>query len=105
MSTVSSTPSLRTFSQRGPAAPASRVQLVTLGEAMLRLSVPRGERLEDAPAFDVHVAGAEANVAFAAARIGLASAWVSALPANPLGRRVAATLAAAGVDTSLVQWT
>ena len=104
MSTVSSTPSLRTFSQRGPTAPGRRVQLVTLGEAMLRLSVRRGDRLEDAPAFDVHVAGAEANVAFAAARIGLRSAWVSALPANPLGHRVAATLAAAGVDTSLVHW-
>src|SRR5438552_906002 len=31
---------------------------------MLRLSVPTGERLEDAPAFDVHVAGTEANVTF-----------------------------------------
>ncbi|MEP7105260.1 MAG: sugar kinase [Chloroflexota bacterium] len=84
--------------------PATRKQLVTLGEAMLRLSVRPGHRLEDAAAFDVHVAGAEANVAFAAARVGLRSAWVSALPANPLGRRVAGTLAAAGVDTSSVQW-
>lgn len=90
--------------RREPAAPAKRMDLVTLGEAMLRLSVRPGERLEDAPAFEVHVAGAEANVAFAAARIGLRSAWVSALPENPLGRRVAATLAAAGVDTSLVCW-
>ena len=80
------------------------MQLVTLGEAMLRLSVRPGDRLEDAPAFDVHVAGTEANVAFAAARVGLCSAWVSALPTNPLGRRVAATLAAGGVDVSLVQW-
>src|SRR5260370_9361878 len=81
-----------------------RVQLVTLGEAMLRLSVRAGDRLEDAPAFDVHVAGSEANVAFAAARVGLRSAWISALPSNPLGRRVVATLAAGGVDTSLVRW-
>jgi 2-dehydro-3-deoxygluconokinase len=80
------------------------VQLVTLGEAMLRLSVRAGDRLEDAPAFDVHVAGSEANVAFAAARVGLRSAWISALPSNPLGRRVVATLAAGGVDTSLVRW-
>lgn len=77
---------------------------MTLGEAMLRLSVRPGDRLEDAPAFDVHVAGTEANVAFAAARVGLRSAWVSALPANPLGRRVAATLAGGGVDVSLVRW-
>jgi 2-dehydro-3-deoxygluconokinase len=85
-------------------APARRAQLVTLGETMLRLSVRPGDRLEDAPAFEVHVAGTEANVAFAAARVGLRSAWVSALPDNPLGRRVAATLAAGGVDTSFVHW-
>lgn len=80
------------------------MQLVTLGEAMLRLSVRQGDRLEDASAFDVHVAGSEANVAFAAARVGLRSAWVSTLPNNPLGRRVAATLDAGGVDTSHVTW-
>ena len=79
-------------------------QLVTLGEAMLRLSVSPGERLEDAAAFDVHVAGSEANVAFAAARVGLRAAWVSALPDNPLGRRVAGTLASGGVDLSRVHW-
>jgi 2-dehydro-3-deoxygluconokinase len=79
-------------------------QLVTLGEAMLRLSVRPGELLEDAPAFDVHVGGSEANVAYAAARVGLRAAWVSALPDNVLGRRVARTLAAGGVDTSLVRW-
>ena len=79
-------------------------QLVTLGEAMLRLSVRPGDRLEDAPAFDVHVAGSEANVAYAAARIGLHAAWASVLPDNALGHRVARTLAAGGVDTSLVRW-
>jgi len=71
---------------------------------MLRLSVRPGDRLEDATAFEVHVAGSEANVAFAAARVGLRTAWLSALPDNPLGRRVATTLAAGGVDTSLVHW-
>jgi 2-dehydro-3-deoxygluconokinase len=79
-------------------------QLLTVGEAMLRLSVRPGDRLEDATAFEVHVAGSEANVAFAAARVGLRTAWLSALPDNPLGRRVATTLAAGGVDTSLVHW-
>src|SRR5881409_2236480 len=79
-------------------------QLTTLGEAMLRLSARPGDRLEDAPAFDVHVAGSEANVAYAASRVGLRTAWVSALPDNALGRRVARTLAAGGVDISLVRW-
>jgi 2-dehydro-3-deoxygluconokinase len=76
----------------------------TLGEAMLRLSVKDGERLEDAPAYEVHVAGAEANVAFALARVGIPALWASALPPNPLGRRVASTLAAGGVDVSTVLW-
>jgi 2-dehydro-3-deoxygluconokinase len=71
---------------------------------MLRLSVRPGDLLADADGFDVHVAGSEANVAYAAARVGLRSRWVSALPANPLGRRVVTTLAAGGVDTSLVRW-
>ena len=75
-----------------------------IGEALLRLSVRPGERLEDAPAFEVHVAGSEANVAYAMARTGLRTAWTSVLPANPLGRRVAATLAAGGVDVSNVVW-
>ena len=79
-------------------------QLVTIGEAMLRLSVRPGERLEDAPAFEIDVGGSEANVAYAAARVGLGAAWVSALPDNVLGRRVARTLAGGGVDTSLVRW-
>jgi 2-dehydro-3-deoxygluconokinase len=76
-----------------------------IGEALLRLSVGPGQRLEDAPAFEVHVAGSEANVAYAAARIGLRAAWTSVLPADPLGRRVASTLAAGGVDVSNVVWT
>ena len=71
---------------------------------MLRLSVRPGHRIEDAPAFDVHVAGSEANVAYAAARVGLRAAWASVLPDNPLGHRVASTLSAGGVDTSLVRW-
>ena len=71
---------------------------------MLRLSVRPGDRIEDAPAFDVHVAGSEANVAYAAARVGVRAAWASVLPDNPLGHRVATTLAGGGVDTSLVRW-
>jgi len=81
-----------------------RKHLVTVGEAMLRLSVRPGDLLADADAFNVHVAGSESNVAYAAARVGLDAAWVSALPDHPLGHRIATTLAAGGVDTSLVHW-
>jgi 2-dehydro-3-deoxygluconokinase len=80
------------------------VVVSTLGEAMLRLSVPSGDRLADAAAYDVHVAGSEANVAYALARTGVPARWASALPRNTLGSRVAETLAGGGVDTSAIHW-
>lgn len=78
--------------------------IVGVGEAMIRLWVHAGTRLEDAPAYEVSVAGAEANVAVAAARMGASTAWLSALPSNPLGRRAARELASHGVDVSHVHW-
>lgn len=78
--------------------------IVGVGEAMLRLWVASGERLEDAPAFHVAVAGAEANVVMAAARMGASTAWLSALPDNALGRRAAREIASHGVDVSGVRW-
>jgi len=78
--------------------------IVAVGEAMLRIWVPAGRRLEDAPSFEVTVAGAEANVAMAAARMGAGAAWLSALPDNPLGRRAAREISAHGVDVSGVRW-
>jgi 2-dehydro-3-deoxygluconokinase len=52
----------------------------------------------------VHVGGAEANVCADLAYLGVAAAWLSRLPDNPLGRRVAETVRAAGVDTTGVLW-
>lgn len=78
--------------------------LVTLGEIMLRLWVPAGERLEDAPSFGAGLGGTEANTAVAAARHGLRTAWISRLPDNPLGRRAARFMAGNGVDVSHVGW-
>lgn len=76
----------------------------TLGEAMLRLSVPPGHRLEVADQLDLHVAGAEANTAIALAQLGRQVTWLSRLPDNPLGRRVVREIRGAGVDTSHVRW-
>lgn len=83
---------------------APRVEVTTLGEALIRLSVRPGDRIQDAPAFDVHVAGSEANVAYALARVGVGSAWASVLPSNPLGERIATTLRSGGVDLAPVTW-
>ncbi len=78
--------------------------IVTFGEAMLRFTPPGLQRVEQASAFDVWVAGAELNVAVALARLGVAAAWVSRLPDNVLGRRLAAHARATGVDTESVEW-
>ncbi len=56
-------------------------EVVTMGETMLRLSPPAYGRLEHTDALDLHVGGAESNVAVALARLGRRAAWVSALPA------------------------
>ncbi len=84
---------------------AKTVDLITLGESMWRLS-PSGslERLEAAHSLDIHLGGAESNVAIAMARLGKRSVWWSRLPGNALGRNVANTLRAHGVDVSGVYW-
>lgn len=78
--------------------------VVTLGEAMLRLSVPPGTRLEQADQVDLRVAGAEVNTAIALAQLGRSVTWLSRLPDSPLGRRVGRELQASGVDISHVLW-
>ncbi|MUW14691.1 sugar kinase [Halorubrum sp. CBA1125] len=77
--------------------------LVTFGETMLRLSPPRGDRLETAQEFDVQAGGAESNVAIGAARLGADTVWLSKLPDSPLGRRVVGELRSHGVRTG-VAW-
>ena len=78
--------------------------LVTFGEAMVRLSAPEHMRLEQATRLDVTVGGAEWNVAVNAARLGLKSAWVSRLVATWSGRLIAETARRHGVDVSHVVW-
>src|SRR5881296_1942823 len=76
--------------------------LVTLGEVLLRLAIPSPARFETARALDVQIGGAEANVAAACARLGLRTAWISALPDNPWGERVRRELTAHGMDCTYV---
>ena len=80
------------------------MDLVTFGEAMVRLTPPALQRLEQARSFDAYVGGGELNVAVAAARLGVASRWVSRLPENALGRMIASAARAQGVDAH-VEWT
>ena len=78
------------------------VDLVTFGETMLRFSPPDEVRLETADQYDVHVAGAESNVAVAAERLGLDAAWLSKLPDSPVGRKVAGDLQSHGITVDVV---
>ena len=78
--------------------------VVTLGEAMLRLSPPNFRRLEHANSLDLNIGGSELNTAVAVRRLGLESAWVTKLPSNPLGRLTANKGREMGVDTSHVVW-
>ncbi|SFR38753.1 2-keto-3-deoxygluconate kinase [Halogeometricum rufum] len=75
--------------------------IVTFGETMLRLSPPRGDRLERTGELDVQAGGAESNVAVAAARLGCDAVWLSKLPDSPLGRRVVSELRSHGVRTGI----
>jgi len=80
------------------------MDLVTFGEAMVRLTPPNSRRIEQATSFDVYVGGGELNTAVAAARLGVASRWVSCLTENPLGRMIANRVREQGVDLE-IQWT
>ena len=80
------------------------MDLVTFGEAMVRLSAPAEQRLEQVRSFNAYPGGSELNVAVLAARLGVKSRWVSRLPDNPLGRMIAARAAEQGVDAQ-VEWT
>lgn len=82
----------------------STFDVTSIGEGGLRLSVPVGTRLESAAALDVQVVGTEANVVCNLRRLGWRTAWASALPDTPLGRRVATGLRSHGVDLSAVRW-
>ena len=83
----------------------SKLDIVTIGESLLRFTPPAPQVLEQSHVFEVRAAGAESNVAIAAARMGLRTGWISSLPRNPLGRRVARSIREHGVDMSGVIWT
>src|SRR3954453_17118384 len=79
--------------------------VITFGEAMVRLSPPNFRRLEQTTMLDVLVGGAELNTAVGLTRLGRSTAWVSRLTRNPLGRLIANHAREAGVATEHVLWT
>jgi 2-dehydro-3-deoxygluconokinase len=80
-------------------------EVITFGEAMIRLSPPNFKRLEQAQSLDLQIGGAELNTAVALARLGRSAAWVSRLTGNALGRLLANRAREAGVGTEHIVWT
>lgn len=83
------------------ASAAKAPRLLALGETMVMLTPGRGQSLLEAAELEVHVGGAESNVASHAAALGIDAGWVSALGDDVLGVRVREAIAARGVD---VRW-
>src|SRR5208282_3942433 len=79
--------------------------VITFGEAMIRLSPPNFRRLEQTRSLDLQVGGAELNTAVGLARLRRSTGWVSRLTRNPLGRVVANHAREAGVGTEHLVWT
>jgi 2-dehydro-3-deoxygluconokinase len=72
--------------------------VITFGEAMVRLSPPSFQRLEQARSLDVQIGGAELNTAVALARLGRSATWVSRVTENALGRLLLNQARSAGVS-------
>ncbi|HEL2977250.1 TPA: sugar kinase [Stenotrophomonas maltophilia] len=78
-------------------------RIVCFGELLLRLGAPGNELLLQTPRLQVHVGGAEANVAVSLACLGHDVQMVSTVPGNVLGRHAVAELRRNGVGTQGVQ--
>ncbi len=79
------------------------LDIITLGEALIDLPATRsGVSLADAPGFAKVPAGAPANVAVVAAKLGLETAFLSKVGDDPFGESIIRTFAGLGVDTARV---
>jgi 2-dehydro-3-deoxygluconokinase len=77
-------------------------RVACFGELLLRLTAPGRELLLQRPHLDVHIGGAEANVAVGLASLGHAAQVVSVVPENALGQAAIGYLRRHGVDASHV---
>ena len=77
-------------------------RIICFGELLVRLTAPRRELLMQSPELAVHVGGAEANVAVGLSHLGHATAMISAVPDNALGRGAVAAIRSHGVDCTAV---
>ncbi|MBD9479228.1 sugar kinase [Pseudoxanthomonas sp. PXM02] len=78
-------------------------KIVCFGELLLRLGAPGRQVLLQSPVLDVHVGGAEANVAVSLARFGHDARMVGLVTDNALGEAALGELRRYRVDTRAVQ--
>ncbi len=74
-------------------------ELVTMGETMALLTHGQTTPLRHARSLDVGAGGSESNVAIAAARLGLSTAWIGRVGDDEFARMVTRELLAEGVRT------
>jgi len=84
------------------AAADCELDLVSLGECMIRLSPTGHGRIEFAPSLEVWVGGGEYNVAYALSRLGLRTGWIGGANTSPMGRLVMNHARSGGMDVSHV---
>jgi 2-dehydro-3-deoxygluconokinase len=86
------------------AAKDVELDLLALGECMIRLSPPGHQRIELTPIFEAYAGGGEYNVAYSLARYGMRTGWVSRLVDNPLGHFIRNHARTSGMDVSEIVW-
>ena len=74
-------------------------ELVTMGETMALLTHEDSTPLRHARSLDLGVGGSESNVAIAAARLGISTAWIGRVGDDEFARMVVRELRAEGVRT------
>ena len=80
------------------------MKIVTFGEIMMRLNPEGYTRFVQVERFEASYAGGEANVAVSLANFGLDAAFVTKLPANPLGEAARNAVRRFGVETKDIVW-
>src|SRR5215467_121810 len=82
----------------------ARLDLISLGECMVRLSPVGRQRIEFATEFEAWIGGGEYNVAYAVGRMGLRAGWVGRLPDNYVAWMIKNHARGGGLDISDVVW-
>jgi 2-dehydro-3-deoxygluconokinase len=80
-------------------------EIITFGEAMIRLAPSNFKRIEQTDNLNITPGGSEYNVACDISRLGVSTSWVSLLSNNPMGYFLRNKAREQGVDTSNVIFT